>query len=149
MEFGLAPASTSVTASLIGISALLLGLASIFLWYAWAASHAQVTLQDDTLHLHVPLYGRQIPLSAIDIARAAIVDIDARSPLRPRMRTNGIGLPGYGVGWFRLADGSRALMAATRRSNMLYLPTHDGYVLLLSLTEPSELLEQLQASGRG
>lgn len=145
MEFELARASTGVTVTLGFLAALMAALALMFAWFMWSASNATAAIRDGALHIQVPLYGRSIAIADLDLDAARVVDVDKSSPLRPRMRTNGIGLPGYGVGWFRLRDGSKALMAMTSRRNMLYLPTRHDYVLLLSVADPERLLAQLRA----
>jgi hypothetical protein len=62
----------------------------------------------------------------------------------PAVRTSGIGLPGYGAGWFRLAGGARALVFATDRARLVRVPTTAGYVLLLSADDPDGLVGALR-----
>ena len=143
MEFALAPATSGATSALIGLSVLLAALAAMFLWFAWAATHGTVRLRDGGLQLDVPIYGRVIPVADLDLGAAQVVDLTGDSPLRPRIRSNGLGVPGYGLGWFRLADGSRALTALSRRTGVLHLPTASGYVLLISVEDPQALLAAL------
>ena len=149
MEFQLAPASTAVSASFIAIIAFILAMAFLFIWIAWASSRMAVAVDEGVLHVRVPMYGRSIPLSRVDLVSASVVDLDASSRLRPRTRTNGIGLPGYGVGWFTLANGGKALLAVTDRKHVLHLPTRDGFDLLVSVREPRRVLEQLRQAGAG
>jgi len=146
MQFELAPASTGTLATLYGIAVVVLALALLFWWIAWGTSQMSVAIGHGVLQVRVPIYGREIPVTRLDAARAAVVDLGASPQLRPKLRTNGISVPGLGVGWFRLSDGSKALLAITRRSDVLYVPTHDGYVLLLSVRKPQRVLEQLRAA---
>ena len=44
------------------------------------------------------------------------------------LRTNGIGLPHYLAGWFRLCNGTKALMFVTDRRNVVLIPTTLGFV---------------------
>jgi hypothetical protein len=78
-----------------------------------------------------------------------LVDLDADSTLRPVRRTNGIGLPGLSEGWFRLANGEKALMFVTDRDGVVYIPTRDGYSVLLSTVTPDEFLESLAEEWNG
>ncbi|WP_417763517.1 PH domain-containing protein [Shewanella sp.] len=47
-------------------------------------------------------------------------------------RTNGIGLPGYHLGWFQLKQDGKALVAVSNTQQLLYIPTTLGFSLLLS-----------------
>ena len=60
------------------------------------------------------------------------------------LRSNGVGLANYRVGWFRLKNGQRALCFLTRTDSVLYLPTNQSFVLLLSTSEPERLLNALE-----
>jgi hypothetical protein len=55
----------------------------------------------------------------------------------------GTGLPGYAAGWFKLANGEKALVYVTTQSEVVYIPTTEGYSLLLSVTEPDRFLARL------
>jgi hypothetical protein len=55
----------------------------------------------------------------------------------------GTGLPGYQAGWFRLRNGDRALLYLTDRSKAVYVPTTEGYGVLLSPAEPEQFLAAL------
>ena len=145
MVFQITPAAGSTTAMLLGIAALTLSLAMLCTWLAWSASHLSVAIRDDTLQLRLPLYGRSIPVSHLDLPNARIADVDSAYSNRPTLRTNGIGLPGCAVGWFKLANGEKALTALTSRRRVLYVPTTEGYSLLLSIKAPEQLLAQLRA----
>lgn len=59
----------------------------------------------------------------------------------------GTGLPGYQSGWFRLANGERALLYLTDRSKAVHVPTTLGYSLLLSPDDPDAFLSALKALG--
>ncbi len=52
----------------------------------------------------------------------------------------------YSVGWFKLKDGSKALLALTSRRDVLYVPTTYGFVVLLSPSDPQRVLSELQAA---
>jgi hypothetical protein len=147
MEFEITPSSSPVKLIFGAIVAFMLLLTLLFAWIASSASSLSVTLEGDSIRLKVPIYGRTIPLSALDLAASEVTNIDKDSPVRPTMRTNGIGLPGYGVGWFRLKNGRKALAALTSRERVVYLPTREGYVLLLSLQDADGFLSALRSSG--
>ena len=102
----------------------------------------------DALVLRAPLYGRSIPLSAIDRSAARIVNFTNEPSLRPRVRTNGIGMPGCAIGWFKLRNKRKALLAVTNRQALVYLPTTLDYDVLLSLRQPQEFLDRLRMKRR-
>src|SRR4051812_35599978 len=91
------------------------------------------------------IYGRALKRSDLDLDHARALDLRETPEFTPRSRTNGVGLPNYQVGWFRLGNGKRALCFITRREPLLYLPTRQGYVLLLSVTDPGAVLSALRA----
>ena len=66
------------------------------------------------------------------------MDLTESPNYRPVWRTNGAGLPGYGSGWFGLANGDQALIFVTDKRRVVYLPTREGYSLLLSVQEPDK-----------
>jgi hypothetical protein len=67
--------------------------------------------------------------------------------LQPTSRTNGIGMPGYSAGWFRLRGERRALLFVTDRSRVVYVPTREGYPVLVSVQRPAEFLESIRRVG--
>ena len=149
MEFQITPASTGATLFLVALTLLMAVLAVGFGWMATSATRPSVVLSDTDLRLKAPFYGRSIELSAIRFQEARVVNLDAGSDLRPTVRTNGIGLPGFGVGWFKLANGDKALAAISSRDRVLYIPTDEGYALLLSLERPEAFLERASRGGAG
>ena len=80
------------------IPSLLLILGLFLGWLALSFGHPSVVLTDEDLRLNILLYGRTIPNAEIAVNQARIVDLNNELPLTPRLRTKGIGLPGYRVG---------------------------------------------------
>jgi hypothetical protein len=147
MEFEMARASTSAIAILLVLSGLLVATTVPFLLFTWSASHGSVRIGERDLQIRLPFYGRTIPIAHLDLEHARIGAIeDSASSLQPVMRTNGIGLPGYSAGWFRLENGAKALVMLTAKQRLLYVPTTEGYSLLLSLKTPEIALTKLRAA---
>jgi|WetSurMetagenome_2_1015567.scaffolds.fasta_scaffold70888_4 hypothetical protein len=145
--FPIAPAGPSAYMLLVPIGLLLLaGLAFVILT-ATAMGRGSVEVSPGEIRIRAPFYGRTVPVASIDCASARVVDLTTEGDLRPRWRTNGIGLPGYGAGWFKLRNGERALLLVTDKSRVLYLPTREGYSILLSASEPQKLLEAIRKNG--
>jgi len=87
---------------------------------------------------------RRVPVSAMDLAQARVVNLDELREWQPVLRIAGASLPGYRSGLFRLRNGRRARILLTDRRRVLLLPRLDGGAVLLSLTRPEALLAALR-----
>ena len=143
MEFPIASSPPSTIMIAGGIALMTLAIGAVFAWFAFTASGLSVLIENDSLRIKAPIYGRVIPLAKLDVSSLEVIDLNESPNHRPRTRTNGIGLPGYAVGWFRLGTGEKALAAITARDNVLYIRTNDGYSLLLSLVDPEGFTSEL------
>lgn len=74
------------------------------------------------------------------------MDLRGEPDLAPRRRTMGTALGDYSAGWFRLRSGEKALLYLTDRRRVVYIPTLDGYSLLLSQSEPRRFLDALHVA---
>ena len=115
---------------------------------AFASRTARFELSGEGLRLRGDLWGRTIPASSLRLDDARRVDFDTSPDLKPLRRTMGTGLPGYQSGWFNLQNGQKALLYLTDRSKAIYIPTNDGYSLLLSPDDPDGFMAALQQQGR-
>lgn len=96
------------------------------------------------LRLRGDFYGRMIPASHLRTAAVARVDLDT-SPYRPTFRTNGIAVPGYRAGWFRLRNGRKGLLYVTDPTKVVVVPTTDDYDVLLSVVNADEFIARVRA----
>ena len=113
----------------------MLGLLALAFGGIWFALHRRVLLlTEHELTLRAGFYGRTLRRSALRPDSALELSLVDRVDLAPRWRTNGIGLPGFRAGWFRLRNNERALVLLTDPFHVTYLPTTEGYVLLVSTT---------------
>ncbi len=96
------------------------------------------------MNLKVPFYGRFIPVDSLSLEDSRPVDLDKEMDLRLSRRTNGFGLPGCNIGWFNLKNGEKALAAVTDPSRVAFIPTREGYSVIVSVAEPGLLLEALR-----
>ena len=64
----------------------------------------------------------------------------------PTIRTNGIGLPGFLVGHVKLRDGTKARVALTDKSSVLYLPLSDGSAWMISVVDPDQVAARFAES---
>ena len=136
--YGIFPASSGPYIFTWAFSVVLIAAIALLVFISYSARHATFTVTDDALRIHASFYGRTIPLSKIVTDGVKVIDLNIDSEYKPRTRTNGIGLPGYAEGWFRLADKEKALLFVTERSRVVYIPTTDNYSVLLSVREAEE-----------
>jgi len=113
--------------------------ASLLLFTA-GAFFSKITVFDDSLKISIPFYARTVLLSAVDAQQIAVVSFDDHKGYKPSFRTNGLGVPGYGVGWFLLRDGTRALVAIGSADNAVYIPTSEGFSILATIENPDSFV---------
>ncbi len=143
--FTIIPASSKILFLVIPMAVLFVALLVLFGYITYSSRHVRFEVDDEALQLKGDLYGRKISLSQLKIDEARLVNLDQDDQLRPTLRTNGAGMPGYSSGWFRLKNGEKALLFVTDRKSVVYVPTTEGYSLLLSVSEPNRFLASLRA----
>lgn len=145
--FPISPASSKpiwiLAVVCVVIAVVLIALA----FTAYSSRHSRVELDAEGLRIVGDFWGRTIPFAMLNIPDARIVDLDSTPEYAPRRRTFGTGVPGYSSGWFRLQKGEKALVYLTRRRDVVYVPTSDGYALLLSIESPEQFIEALHRRG--
>ena len=141
--FAITPASNAPLWFLGVIGLVLATVLGILAYTAWSSRHSRVEVDGERVRIVGDLWGRSVPLAALDLPRAQVVDLRSDRGRAPRGRTLGTGLPGYASGWFRLANGEKALAYLTDTSRVAYVPTTEGYALLLSVEDPARLLAAL------
>lgn len=118
------------------LGALLIGL-------TWVSRRIRFEVSSEGLRIRGP-YGRMIPRESMDLKGTRRVDPKSDPTYRVSWRTNGIGMPGYASGWFRLKGGASALLFVTDRARTVAIPTSLGYTLLLSPADPDALIQSLR-----
>ena len=142
--FAITPAS-SKPLWFIAVAGVILAIVLIALAYtAYSSRNSRVEIGNDRIRLVGDFWGREIPFQLINIADARILDLHKKSDLAPRRRTFGTGLPGYASGWFKLRNGEKALVYLSRSTDVAYIPTTDGYSLLLSVDNPHMFIDTLE-----
>jgi Bacterial PH domain len=124
----------------LGLIPTLIGLGLI----ASGLTVPRLEITDTGLRLSGEFYGRFIPASELNLEQSRLVDITREPNLMPTIRTFGTGLPGYSTGWFRLRNGTKALLYLTNHKQAVYVPTTAGYSVLVSPKDPAGFLAQLQ-----
>ncbi|HEU4687866.1 MAG TPA: PH domain-containing protein [Vicinamibacterales bacterium] len=147
--FTIAPADTKAL-WLIGLIPLLVLVLVVGVLGASIAGArtARFEISTEGLRLHGDWYGRFIPANQLVAAGARRVDLANTPDLLPGRRTMGTSFSGYQAGWFRLRNGESALLYLTDRTKAVYVPTTDGYAVLLSPSEPDRFLSALNTLTR-
>ncbi|GAB3337277.1 PH domain-containing protein [Marilutibacter aestuarii] len=107
--------------------------------------YRSIVLAGDALRvMAASMFTHSVPVSALDLARARILDLDEHLEYRPGLRLFGMSLPGFTAGHCLLRNRRRAFCLLTRRDRVLLLPRRDGRYLLLSPEDPHALLSRLR-----
>lgn len=142
--FPIVPAANSTFVTIAAILLFMLGLAAIFAWFAYSARNVHFEVSPQGIRISGAMYGRTIPASEI-MPGAKAVDLNEDRELALSMRTNGVGLPGYRAGWFRLRNGEKALAFVTDMRRVTYFRTKQGYSVLLSVEHPQHLADAIRS----
>jgi hypothetical protein len=126
------------------ISLVLLAGIVLMIWLAWSMQNVRFTVSNEGLRLQGDLYSRLIPLNSLKLDEAVVTNLNTDTDHQPTRRTMGTGLPGYAAGWFKLRNGMKALLYVTDRTRVARIPTTEGYTVMLSVTEPQDLIETLK-----
>lgn len=115
-----------------------------------AMARRSVQFHDGVLDVRAAMYRKRVAVAELDLQRARVIDLQEHTELRPVLKANGMSVPGFHVGHFRLRQKlGKAFCLLTDRRRVLVLPARDGTSqLLLSLEQPQALLDALMA-GRG
>lgn len=144
--FPIVPAGTGAPWTSLAIALLLLGMLVVFGYIFYSTRNATFEVSAEGLRIRGEIYGRLVPRTSLLLEQARILNLDEQPEYALSWRTNGIGLPGYRSGWFRLKNGDKALAFLTARDKVLHLPTSDGYSLMLSTPDPQALLAALRSN---
>ena len=108
--FPITPASIGVL-SVVGI--ILIPIIFLMGLVAYSARNTRFEVNGEGLRIKGAIYGRFIPKESIIIEDSRILNLNVERELKPIMRTNGIGLPGYSEGWFKMANGEMCISINT------------------------------------
>lgn len=115
----------------------------IFLLLFWLGRRRSVALIDGSLVVQAAFYKLCLSRREVDLDAAEIVDLREKREYRPRLRTNGYGVPGLAAGHFRDRQG-RKLFCLVTAPRVVRLPVTDGSAVLLSAEHPDRLLRRLR-----
>jgi len=142
--FPIIPPGNAMYWFVVPIILIIAALLFLLLTIGFSTRKGLVEVSAQGLKIQVPFYGRILPLSSLILEEARPADLKTEKDLRLAWRTNGIGLPGYSAGWFKLKNGEKALAAVTDPRKVAFIPTREGYAVLVSIEEPVLLVEALK-----
>jgi len=117
-------------------------LVTSFLW--WAVQRRRIVLADGVLDITATYYRRKLPVAAFELDKARVINLDEHREWRPFLKTNGLGMPGLRAGWFRSRGFVKIFCLLTASDRVLVLPESSGGATLLSVANPTELLDALR-----
>ncbi len=138
------PPNHTVTWIMVVVTAVMLGLTLLFAYLAATMGKASFEVSPEGLRLRGDVYGRLIPAQSLLVEQAQIINLTHDPSHQLSFRTIGTSVSGHQAGWFRLQNGERALVYLTDRSRVVFLPTRDGYSVMLSTAQPEAFLAALQ-----
>jgi hypothetical protein len=142
--FSMIPAKSGplVVIGIIGL--FVISTLVLFAYIGYSARHTKFIISSEGLRIAGTLYSRMIPKDQILFEKVKAIDLNTTPELRPTWRTNGIGLPGYGAGWFKLKNKEKALLFVTDKSKVVYIPTNKGYSALLTVADGDKFIDSLR-----
>jgi len=127
---------------IVSVSTLALGVI-VFGLILWQVSSVHMKLDASTLVVGGGLYRVTVPMEQID--RSAVRQWTAEDAgYTPRWRVNGIGMPGFALGWFTSKQ-SKIFAAIAREDHVVVIPTTDGYTILASPDDPQGFVDKIRA----
>jgi Bacterial PH domain len=120
-------------------------LAALFAWFAFEQRRSTIVVTDRNVILKVPIYGRTMELGRLIPDSLRKVTMKDPERYRLTLRTNGLGVPGYQLGWFRTKGAGRVL-AAISGNDLVVWQTRDDYGVIVSPQDCDGLIAALGAN---
>jgi hypothetical protein len=117
-------------------------LIGAFIGIIYFSKKPSVDIGNGLLTIKSLFYGRSIPIGEINLDGIRQLNLNNDKDYKIKIRTNGIGLPNYHVGWMRLNNGNKALAYLTDKTNVVLIPTND-YDVLISTEDFDEIKDAL------
>ena len=111
-----------------------------------ALRRRRISVDGHELVIAATFYTRRIPIGALDLDKARIINLAEHTEFKPAIKTNGFNLPFFLAGRGRLRNRAKAFCLLTTQQRVLVLPKQDGSYLLLSPEQPQALLDALRTA---
>ena len=93
-------------------------------------------------------YSHHLSWQTIDWSNSGIMTEAQQRDKAPKWRTNGIGVPGYGAGWFSLIDKRSAFLALTDKAAPRLLLATPQLDIIVSTLNPHHDWQQIQSAAQ-
>jgi hypothetical protein len=130
-------------AKLVLVTVLVLVVA--FIGIIYFQEKPSVYIGNGFLTIKSLFYGKSISVEEIDVNGIRRLDLNNDRDYNIKIRTNGIGLPNYHVGWMKLNNGNKALVYLTDKTSVVLIPTND-YDVLISTDDFAGITDALKNS---
>jgi len=100
----------------------------------------------DSMRIRSLVYNTELEYDRIRLDELRVLNLK-EDPVSFNVRTNGIGLPGLWIGWFR-GGGGRYKLYLTDRTSVLRIPTTDGYEILFSTGQGERIIQEIREKAR-
>jgi hypothetical protein len=121
---------------------IILVLIGSFVGIIYFSKKPSVNIDNGFLTIKSLFYGKNISIGEINIDGIKQLNLNNDKDYNIRIRTNGIGLPNYHVGWMKLNNGNKALVYLTDKNSVVLIPTND-YDILISTDDFTGITDAL------
>ncbi len=142
--FHIIPPRQSPYLAVISIITFLLILMIMFVIMSFSMKKVKYIVNDSSLIIKGLFSAKTFALSDLQKDAIRVVNLKTADELQPVYRMNGVGLPGFQSGWYRLKNNHKALLFLSDHAQVVYIPTVKDFVLLLSVDDPSAMVKALQ-----
>jgi hypothetical protein len=122
---------------------VLVGLAGLFGWFAVMQRRSTIVVTERDVILNITLYGRTIARDHLVVDSITKATMKNPGPHRLAMRTNGLSVPGYQLGWFT-TQGVGRVLAAISDNDLVVWRTRDNYGVVVSVQDSDGLIAALR-----
>lgn len=130
-------------ASALLVVLLVVGGLFALLW--WMMRRHRMVMDQAGLDLVTSFYRRRLAWPDLRLEQARVVSLGEHPELKPALKSNGYAMPGFRSGWFRTRKLSKVFVATAGGDRVLWIPTTQGYDLLLQPRNPQATLQRMQA----
>lgn len=137
--------AAAVASRSLSAPAMVLGGTAV-LWFALdrLMHRHRVAVDGNGLEVVTAMYRRRLGWPELKLDEARVIEIDEHPERKPCFKTNGMSTFGFDGGWFRSRNLAKLFVATTGGKRLLWLPTTQGYTLLLQPRRPQALLDRLR-----
>jgi len=136
------PVPASVWIFIAIIAAILI---AVFLLLVLPVTGFRIYVYEDRIEASSPIMHRAVVLRS-DVESVSVVNLSEAQHLKPRVRLFGAGILGYNLGWFRLADGSKAFLAVSA-DRAVAIKLRDGSYVIITPSDFDGFLVALKSFG--